>query len=252
MEYNKYIGLFFLVLFLKPEVSFGQESYETPLISRYKPGIGWFFNGTKPPKEKKIRKYDRLIVDIVYNDWHGDVDLFKSPWTSIGFNTQLMFDKVISDENTFALGWGLGFSHVNNRTPWIYIKDLAENRTIVIDDQSAFENIKRSKLSANYIELPLELRFRTKGYKHFKFMVGGKVGYQLNAYSKIVESIGGQNYSVKSYNFPDNNPLRLGATVRIGIRNWAIFGAYHFTRFFTHPESVQLTPYSVGVSISLF
>lgn len=231
---------------------FGQYmEKEEGLVSRFKPGIGWYYSGLKPNKEKKLRKYDRLIIDIVYNDWHGDQEIFESPWTSIGFNTSLMFDKVISDANTFSIGWGLSYSHVNNRTRQHFLRDIEESSTTVVPVDEA-SNVDRVKFSANYIELPLEFRFRTKGYKHFKFMIGGKIGYQLNAYTRTFFTYDQQKYNQKLYNFPDNNPLRYGATVRIGIRNWALFGAYYFSSMFTNQNSVQLTPLSVGVSISLF
>ena len=251
MKKVKNIFTLFLTVLLAVN-AFAQDRFETPLVSRDKPGISWYYSGLKPYNETKLRKYDRLIVDIVYNDWHGDADFFDSPWSSIGFNAQLMFDKVITKENTFAIGWGLGFSHMNNKTPWLYQKNYSEEMTSVVEASEVIENLSSAKFCANYLELPIELRFRTKGYKHVKFMVGGKIGYQLTAYNKIVERIDGRNYAFKTYNFPDNNPLRLGATVRIGIRNWALFGAYHFTKVFTNSQSIQLTPYSVGISISLF
>ena len=230
--------------------SFGQTS-DNKLISRYKPGIGWYYSGIQPYEEGKLRKYDRLVVDIVYSDWTGDRDAFQSPWTSIGFNAALLFDKVITKENTFSIGWGLGFSHTNNRTKQLFQSNTEAGNTQSVDLESN-STISRAKFSANYIELPIELRFRTKGYQHFKFMLGGKIGYQLNAYTKTTQEINNQRYSVKAYNFPDNNPLRYGVTARIGIRNWALYGAYYFSPLFTNRESIQLTPLELGVSISLF
>ena len=221
------------------------------LTSRFRPGIGWFFNGAGPNEEVKLRKYDRLMVDIVYNDWHGDRDFFESPWNSIGFNTSLMFDKVLTNANTVSFGWGLAFSHTNNYSPIQFNRNTQEGFTF-IDDFPSGEVPLRNKFSANYIEIPLELRFKTKGYKHFKFMIGGKIGYQLNAYDKEVNKVDGIAYRSKNYNYPDRNPLRYGATVRIGIRNWSLFGAYYFSKLFTDSQSVQLTPYSVGLTISLF
>ncbi|MDB2697846.1 PorT family protein [Crocinitomicaceae bacterium] len=221
------------------------------LASRFRPGIGWFYNGGRPYEEEKLRKYDRLMVDLVYNDWHGDRDYFESPWQSIGFNVSLMFDKLLTKSNTVSFGWGLAFSHANNHSPVRFNRDTQDEFTF-IDELPLGEEPLRNKFSANYIEIPLELRFKTKGYKHFKFMLGGKIGYQLNAYDKIINKVNGITYSTKNFNFPDRNPLRYGATVRIGIRNWSLFGAYYFSELFTNGQSVSLTPYSVGLTISLF
>ncbi|HLW29949.1 MAG TPA: outer membrane beta-barrel protein [Brumimicrobium sp.] len=221
------------------------------LYSRFSPGIAWFYSGFKPYKEGKLRKYDRLMVDIVYNDFYGDRDYFSSPWQSIGVNASLMFDVVLTKGNTMSFGWGVGYSHFSNRTKLQFTRNMVNKSTLVSEFPAGTEP-KSSKFGANYIEVPLELRFRTKGHSHFKFMIGGKIGYQLNAFSKEIERIDGKNYATKHYNFPDANPLRYGATVRIGIRNWAIYGAYYFSPLFTNKASADLTPISVGVTISLF
>lgn len=221
------------------------------LHSRYRPGVGWFYSGLTPFEEGKLRKYDRLMIDLVYNDWHGDEKLFSSPWNSIGFNTSFMFDVVLSKANTVSLGVGIAYSHYNNKTKVQFLRNFDENHTVIGDFPTDNEPF-RSKFGANYIEIPLELRFRTKGYQHFKFMIGGKIGYRLNSLTKEVHKINGKRYTTKNYNFPDANPLRYGATVRIGMRNWAIYGAYYFSPLFTHKESVELYPFSMGITLSLF
>lgn len=245
--YSLIIGLFFCI-----GLSSGQyNAKDEGLVSRFKPGIGWYFSGAKPYAEKKLRKYDRLIIDIAYNDWQGDRELFQSPWQSIGFNVAFMADKVIAKNNTFSIGYGLGFSHYNNKSYQSFVRNTQEGTTI-LQPFDAADGISRNKFTANYLEVPLEFRFKTKGYKHFKFMVGGKIGYQLNSFTKVTQSIEEQRYTTRVYNFPDNNRLRYGATVRIGIRNWALFGAYYFSELFTNENSVQLSPVSMGISISLF
>ena len=224
---------------------------EEGIYSRFRPGAGWFFNGLRPYEKEKLRKYDRVIFDITYCDWHGDRDYFQSPWNSIGFNTAAMFDVILSKKNTVSFGWGLSFSHFSNKTDLQFQSDYDNNVTTISDFPSGSEP-DRTKFAANYLEIPLELRFRTKGYRHFKVMLGGKIGYQLNALTKTTNTVNGQRQVVKTFGFPDENPLRYGATVRIGIRNWAIYGAYYFSPLFTNSESVQLTPITMGVSISLF
>jgi len=221
------------------------------LYSRYKPGVGWYFNGAKPYEEEKLRKYDRVIFDVTYCDWHGDRDYFQSPWNSIGFNTALMFDVILTEKNTVAFGWGVGFSHYSNKSQIDFQSDNTNDLTSITSFAPGDEP-ERIKFAANYVEVPLEMRFRTKGYKHFKVMVGGKIGYQLNALTKATRTVNDQREVLKTFGFPDNNPLRYGATIRIGIRNWAFYGAYYFSPLFTNNDSAQLTPLTMGVSISLF
>lgn len=244
----------YLLLIILLSAQFTQAQYfeeEEGLYSRYRPGVGWFFNGLRPYEEEKLRKYDRVIFDVTYCDWHGDRDYFSSPWTSIGFNTALMFDVILTEKNTVSFGWGVAFSHFSNTTRLNFQSDFTNGLTTA-SQFTAGNEPDRFKFAANNVEIPLEMRFRTEGYKHFKVMVGGKIGYQLNALTKTTNTINLQRQVVKTFDFPDNNPLRYSATIRIGIRNWAIYGAYYFSPLFTNSESVQLTPLTMGVSISLF
>src|SRR5690554_487836 len=241
-----------LIIGIYSSTLLGQYSEDKEdLYSRFRPGIAWFYSGLTPYEEGKLRKYDRLMVDIIYNDFYGDRDYFSSPWQSIGVNASLMFDVVLAKSNTVSFGWGIGYSHFSNRTKLQFTRDLVNKSTLVSEFPAGMEP-KISKFGANYIEIPLELRFRTKGYKHFKFMIGGKIGYQLNSFSKETERIDGKKYSTKQYGFADANPLRYGATVRVGIRNWAFYGAYYFSPLFTNKASADLTPISVGITLSLF
>lgn len=241
------ISLFFLPQNIKAQYSEKDEN----LTTRYRPGIMWFFSGMDPYSSEKLRKYDRLIVNLTYNDWHGDQDAFKSPWNSIGVDVAFMFDIPFTKANTVGMGVGLGYSHYSNRSKLEFSRDISNNSTHISEFDS--NNLpKKNLFAANYIEIPLEFRFRSKGYQHFKFMIGAKIGYRINDYAKEVYRIEGKNYKTKHYNFPDSNPLRYGVTARIGIRNWAIFGAYYFSPLFKSSDSVELYPFSLGVSVSLF
>jgi hypothetical protein len=243
-----------LVIVFISWITFTMAQYlekEEGLISRFRPGIGWYYSGFKPYEETKLRKYDRLIIDLVYNDWMGDRKIFQSPWNSLGYNVSLMFDKVISSQNTFSIGYGLTFSHYNNKTDKDFVRDYSEGSTLLVDFDENTDFV-RNKFTANYIELPVEFRFRTKGRKHFKFLIGGKIGYQLNSFTQQVISNDGARLNSRNYSFPDINPLRYGATVRFGLRNYAVFAAYHFSPLFRDVESVHLNPISVGLSLSLF
>lgn len=243
-----------LAIFILSNTFFSTGQYledREDLSSKRRPGVMWFYSGFRPYETTKLRKYDRLIVDVVYNDWNGDKELFESPWYSIGINTSLMFDIPFTKSNTIGFGWGVGFSHYNNHTKTNFDRNFEENTTTLSDLDNTLD-IKRSKYAANYLEIPIEFRFRTKGIKHFKFLIGAKVGYQLNAYTKTVEEIEGREYKFKSFNFPDNNRLRYGATVRIGFRNISLYGAYFFSSLFNDSQSVNLNPVNIGLSFSLF
>lgn len=221
------------------------------LRSRFRPGLGWFYTGFSPAKSKQNVKYDRLMVDLVYNDWHGDRSYLKSPWQSIGFTISMLFDFPMARNDVASFGLGIAYSHYTNRTPVKFTRHFKDNYTTIADYTKA-EMPDQSRFGANFIEVPIEFRFRTKGWQHFKVMIGGKIGYNFSSFFKETNKIKGQKYEQKYTNFPDLNPLRYGVTLRIGMRNWALFGAYYFSPLFTNNKSVKLYPISMGITISLF
>ena len=102
---NKVLVL--LGFILLANVGFSQYNSEGELTSRFRAGFMWFYTGLRPAKVDKVRKYDRLIFDITYNDWNGDQELFQNHWASIGLNTNLMFDIPLA---TFCMSVRLVFT----------------------------------------------------------------------------------------------------------------------------------------------
>lgn len=219
--------------------------------SRFRGGIMWFYTGLRPAKKEKARKYDRLIFDLTYNDWNGDQELFQNHWASIGLNTNIMFDIPLTKGNTVALGIGVAHQFTNIRHNNHLIKDYT-NGTTTFAPKNPSDNFQKSVLGGNSFSMPLELRFRNEGWRHFKFHIGGKIGYQANIFSKYVGSNEGQRDIKKAFGFPDDNKLIYSAHVRIGLRNWALFASYNFNTIFSNAASVQLNQVQAGLSISLY
>src|SRR5690606_15411883 len=95
------------------------------LIIRFRPGFMWFYTGLQPAETGKIRKYDRLIVDVHYNDWTGkDNKAFQNHWSSIGYKIQLSFDKILNKKNTISFGWGIGYDRTRIRFDDFLVRDI--------------------------------------------------------------------------------------------------------------------------------
>ena len=221
--------------------------------SKFRPGFMWFYSGIRPEKSvhRDVRKYDRLIIDVTYNDWSGDQGPFENHWASVGMNTNLMFDIPLTARNTVSLGVGVAYQYVNIRHDNKLVIDDNKNTTIYTP-KDKYDLFDKSIYSGNSFSLPLELRFRTKNWRHFKFHIGGKIGYQANMLSKRVLVQDGHAERNKRFGFPDENKLLYSAHVRIGIRNWALFGSYNFNTLFSNANSTQLNLIQMGISVSLF
>ncbi|MDX2362531.1 MAG: hypothetical protein QNK23_17115 [Crocinitomicaceae bacterium] len=219
--------------------------------SRFRPGVMWFFSGYRPAEEGKPNKFDRLIFDLTYNDWVGEQGPFQNSWASIGLNTSLMFDIPLTQGNKVSFGVGISHQYTPIRhNNHLVIDDVANTTTFVLKDST--DLFYKSSLSGNSFSIPIELRFRNESWKHFKFHIGGKIGYQVSMMAKYGSKIDGHKYIDKRYGFPDQAKLVYSAHIRVGIRNWAIFASYNFNRLFTNSNSTKLNLIQMGLSISLF
>lgn len=219
--------------------------------SRFRPGFMWYFTGFKLAIEEKVRKYDRLIFDVTYNDWIGDKDLFQNHWASIGLNTNIMFDLPLTKGNTVSLGIGVAHQFSVIRHNGLLIEDELLGTT-VWQNKGTTDQFNKGIFGGNSFSIPVELRFRKENWRHFKFHLGGKIGYQGNNYSKYVTGHGPNREIDKNYGFPDRNELIYSAHVRLGFRNWALFASYNFNTIFSNAGSTQLNHVQMGLSVSLF
>jgi hypothetical protein len=243
---NKLILIFLFVALSSSQVFAQYNSKSSKNISRFRPGTGWFFTGIRPATVDKVRKYDRLIFDITYNDFIGDLAIFEIKPTSIGFGTNFMFDVPLTKGNTVAFGWGLGFKHVA----------LHHNNAFVTNKESTeyhFTNSNTfSSLKYNTFYVPIEMRFRKESWRHFKIHLGGKIGYNAQVFNKTKLITPTGKTVIKDYQFPDLNPLNYAVHVRLGLRNYSLFGEYGLSKLFTNPTSTQVSVVRMGISISLY
>lgn len=221
--------------------------------SDYKPGLLWHYTGLRPAKKGMARKYDRLVFDVTYNDWMGDRKPFHNLAASIGLNSNFLVDIPIAKNSRVALGTGISHSIFRVRHHYSFSVHEPEAFTAYNDLQSAASApIDRSVFGGSVISVPLEIRFRSAGWKHVKLHIGGKVGYQTKLFSRTVIKTPTKMDVHTIYDFPDENRLIYSTHIRFGIRNWALFGSYNLNTLFNQKASSKLNMFQMGLSISLF
>ncbi len=244
--------VFFSVTILFSIHSIGQQNREDSAnISLYRPGAMWFYTGLRPAKLEKDRKYDRLIFDVTYSTFSGDLKTFKNKWNSIGLNTSLMREFPINRGNTISFGTGITHSLFRvETTGHLFVSDSSNTYTTHFEIQTFTPETRF--LIGNSFSIPMEFRFRTKSWKHIKFHAGGRIGYQTNIYSKLISEVKNGKYVSKDHSFADINNWVYSAHVRFGIRNWAIYGSYNLNTLFSNKTSTRLNLLQFGISISMF
>lgn len=228
-----------------------QEESQPENKSRFRPGIMWYNTGWKPAKPGKVPKYDRLMFDITYNDWIGDRKTFKMKGPSMGMNVNWLFEFPLVKNNLLSIAFGpsYGFYNLRHDMPIVYDEAGKYTQFGDLEDQGYFG---KRRLVGHQLAIPVEFRIRTKGFKHFKVHLGGKIGYQLALTEKAKFEQEGEMMKTKIKASDDVNRLVYSAHVRIGIRNFALYGSYNFNPFYGNANSTQLHLLQLGLTVSLF
>lgn len=243
----KYI-LLLLIVFSLPQLGISQQQEDNNLQKRteFIPGIFWNFTGLNLPKRSWSPKYNRFIIDVKYHDLAttNPTKIFNTDWKSIGFNTQFIFDIPWNKSNTVGLGIGIGYEFGK------YYHQLAIKNTMNIYDfiNEASSQVNKRILRTHTFFIPIEMRFRTKGYRHFKFHIGSNIGYRFGN-EKV--NVGNETSRIKTGGMDNFEWLMLDLHARIGIRNWGIIVSTNMLPIF-RKTSVKTYPISLGISISLF
>ena len=236
-----------LFLFFLPISAWGQKEYDTKIESQSRPGIFWYLSWKLSDKPKP-RKYDRLVFDIHYNDLLLNQDFSTSSARSIGFTTNCYNEFALNKKNTISIGYGVGISM--NKT--ILNQNLIQTQSGIINcfPHSANDAYIRNSLMGTNMNVPVELRFRTAGWKHTKLYIGGRLGYQVTLKEKYSFADASRNHKMSLKNAADDFTYSLYA--RIGIRNYSLYVSYQLNSIFQHPESPQIKWLQLGLSFSLF
>lgn len=202
-------------------------------------------NKDESPKiHKPSSKQERILFNFMLDSWMKTPPGIATNWIkSRSFEFYLMADKAFANEH-LGIAYGLGISSTNVNSNARF--DQINNNTILNPIDSMQYNM--NKLSTNYIEIPLELRFRTSHIHNgnrFKIAIGAKAGYLLQDHLKFVSDI----IKEKFYNTPNINPFRFCATGRIGYGKFSLTGFYGLNTLFKSGSS-GVIPFGVGITFT--
>lgn len=193
---------------------------------------------TDNPEGMDVGFWGSKIVNFYY---YWDIPIGKSHF-SFGPGIGLGLEKYsFEDNNTLAL------DNSGNT-------EIIEVSSILDDDVE----IKKSKIAANYIDVPIEFRFHANKENHdlgFRAAVGGKVGFLFAGHTKIKYEGDGDNKKLKQKEDFNLQRLRYGVTARIGFPGINLFGFYSLSELFESgkgPDETTASSFNLGISISGF
>ena len=216
-------------------------------------------------KKKKSARPDLpgiLLIDVGFNFLPDNPDgMDVGFWGSKIVNFYYYWDIPIGKSHfSFGPGIGVGLEKYSFEDDNTFVLDNDGNT-----DVTALSNIlgddveiKKSKIAANYVDIPIEFRFHLNKENHdqgFRAAIGGKVGFLFDGHTKVKYEEDGDNKKFKQKDNFNLQRLRYGLTARIGFPGINFFGYYSLSELFESgngPDETTAAPFNVGISISGF
>lgn len=242
------LGIVICVMAILVNVSFAQEAEKE----------------TKKFKKKPAKK-ERMLISLTADNLIQTASYFEiNPYNSRGVDIALLYDLVIK-KSPFSLAVGAGFNSINiksNAYPVTYKTNNGESFTKMDTAFFSGTTLKQTKISLNYIDIPFEVRWRSKTIgkkrKRVSVAVGFKVGFLVQSHTKTTTEedmiYNGVNLGskFKTYDIENLNPIKYGVSFRAGYANFYLLGYYGLSQVFKKGAGTPANVLSVGIGFSPF
>ena len=168
-----------------------------------------------------------------------------------GFSCALTYNFPLGESKKHTVSLGIGYSG-HNYFSYSRILNPYTSDTIRFQQYRGETGFKRNKLNCNYIEMPLELRFRIKDA--WKIGVGFKIGVLVNAKTKFVgNNEEGVRIHEKYCYIKNVERYAYAATLRVGYKWVSAYCAMQLVPVFVvGHDAPEIMPLSVGVTFAPF
>jgi Outer membrane protein beta-barrel domain len=129
----------------------------------------------------------------------------------------------------------------------------------LVDAKVAYPQLAdKSMLIANYVEIPIEVRFDTKPEdisRSFNVAIGGRIGFLYDSFTKVKFDNNGETVKVKYKQSYGLNSIRYGIYTRIGVGSFTVFSFYNLSDLFEKgkgPMGESFNTFTYGISINGF
>ena len=199
-----------------------------------------------PKAKRPSSKQERLIFDFGLDSWAKLPVGIKTDWLkSRRFEFYYMKDQAFAHGHLgIAYGLGMSFTNVNSNASY----DVVNGNTILTQIPDSILP-SQNKLSTNFLEIPIELRFRTSPLHNgnrLKLAVGVKAGWLMQDHIKYQDG----GVKIKTYNTANLDPFRFAYTVRLGYGKFSLMGYYAINPLFKKGKGSDVLPFGVGIAFT--
>lgn len=197
--------------------------------------------------DKKVTVNLDVFNDFqLYDNENWDARLFSQ-----GFSCAATYNFPLGDSKKHTVSLGVGYTG-HNYFSYSRLMNPYTVDTLQFVQYRDVDGFKRNKLNCNYIDIPIELRFRFKDA--WKIGVGFKFGILVNAKTKFV---GNNDEGVRiheKYCYISNvERYSYAATLRVGYKSVNLYTAMQLVPVFeVGHDAPRLMPLSVGLTFAPF
>lgn len=208
------------------------------------------FNDEVP--RTKMRPADHIVVSLFTDVWSGLPDNMDTYLINRGIAFDYLQELPLGTSN-FSIAAGLGLSSHNLYSNHTYEWN-GENNNFDFIPISSDTDYNNNKISLNYINIPVELRFRTRNLpKTFRIHAGVKGGYLINAHTKYFgDNAQGREIKIKQKSLDNIEPFLLGLNGRIGYGRVNVSAFMSLTQLFRENNAQDAEFLSLGLTVILF
>jgi hypothetical protein len=185
-------------------------------------------------------------------------------WGSRSLNIYYTYDfRILKSRFSFVPGIGVSLERWKFKNGYILSYDADDSLKMNRPVDIGLSRVAKSQLITNYLEIPLELCYRTRPddpARSFKIAVGARFGYMFDSFTKVKYREGGEIKKIKDKQDFELNKFRYSLTARVGLGNISLFGYYNMTPLFEKgkgpldPKTGQkdFNTLTIGISLASF
>ena len=217
--------------------------------------------GRRGDKESNI-KTNFWILDLGFSNWNDQTNYGSAAtqamapgsnedWfvakggQSRNVNIWILMQRINMIQHVVNLQWGIGLELNNYFFEDKTIK-FSKNPTLITQGAQGYENLKKNKLAADYLTLPVMLNFNftPNGRRSYGISAGISAGYLYSSRQKIKDSDGVDKVKGSF----DLDKWKISYIGEISLGYFKLYGSYALQSMFE--KGLDLTPYNFGIRIS--
>ena len=204
--------------------------------------------------EESALRTRNITLDFGFSDFNSSLkeNTNTKLFSNRSFNGYF-FQRLNAKHIEFRVGFGISCENYSFKKD-VVISPLSDSTIFNLGNSIGNDsiNFRKSKLSLNHFDIPLEVVFQSKNKTGaLKLILGTRVGWVFDAHTKRVIDINGSIVKEKTKADINLNRFRYGLSARVMYKGVNLFYFQSLSPLFKNEKGPDLTTCTGGISISI-